>query len=224
MIEAACATAVAGFARLVTGVRGDWRGCGPDLRPRVYFANHRSHADFVLIWSVLPPPLRRVTRPVAAADYWLTGALRTFVGTRVFQAVLIERKPMIVTAAGEERESHARVAEGDPISIMAAALDQDSSLIFFPEGTRNTTDESLLPFKSGLYHLAKRRPDIELVPVWIENLNRVMPKGEFVPIPLLCTVTMGTPMGVGPDEDKAAFLQRSRTALLVLAPRRETGR
>ena len=200
-----CATAVTVFARLVTGVRGNWRGCAPDPRPRVYFANHRSHGDFVLIWTVLPAPLRRLTRPVAGADYWLKGRLRQFIGERVFRAVLIDRDPAS--------------RDADPIAIMAAALDQNSSLILFPEGTRNTSEEPLLPFKSGLYHLARARPDVELVPVWIENLNRVMPKGEFVPIPLLCTVTFGAPLALGAGEDKAAFLDRSRDALLALAPR-----
>ena len=61
---------------------------------------------------------------------------------------------------------------------MASALDTGASLIVFPEGTRNTTEAKLLPFKSGIYHLASRRPDVEFVPVWIENLHRVMPKGE----------------------------------------------
>jgi 1-acyl-sn-glycerol-3-phosphate acyltransferase len=105
---------------------------------------------------------------------------------------------------------------------MRAALDEKSSLILFPEGTRNVTDEPLLPFKSGLYHLAKARPEIELVPVWIENLNRVMPKGEFVPIPLLCTVTLGAPVLMVADEDKSAFLGRCRGALLALGERSRT--
>lgn len=205
MIEAACATAVATFARLITGVRGEWRGCAPDPRPRIYFANHRSHADFVLIWTVLPAPLRRVTRPVAGADYWLKNGPRRFFGERVFRAVLIDRNPV--------------TRDADPIAIMAAALDDNNSLILFPEGTRNTGEEPLLPFKSGLYHLAKARPDVELVPIWIENLNRVMPKGEFVPIPLLCTVTIGAPIVLGEGEDKGAFLDRSRNSLLVLATR-----
>ena len=204
MIETACAAAVVAFARLVTGVRGEWR-CAPDPRPRVYFANHRSHADFVLIWTVLPAPVRRRTRPVAGADYWLKGRLRRFMAARVFRAVLIDRNPA--------------TRDADPIATMAAALDQQQSLILFPEGTRNTSEAPLLPFKSGLYHVARARPDVELLPVWVENLNRVMPKGEFVPVPLLCTVTIGAPLLPAPGEEKTAFLDRSRNALLALAPR-----
>ena len=109
---------------LVTGVRGDWRGCAPDPRPRVYFANHTSHGDFVLIWTVLPPALRRVTRPVAGADYWtVNGNLRRFIAERVFRAVLIDRDPA--------------TRKGDPVEQMADALDASASLILFPEGTRN---------------------------------------------------------------------------------------
>ena len=92
-----------------------------------------------------------------------------------------------------------------------------------PEGTRNTTEERLLPFKSGLYHLARARPAVELVPVWIENLNRVMPKGELVPIPLLCTVTFGAPLALLAGEAKDAFNRRSHEALLALAAERDQG-
>jgi 1-acyl-sn-glycerol-3-phosphate acyltransferase len=199
----ACATAVATLARLVTGVRGEWRGSAPDPRRRVYYANHRSHLDFILIWTVLPAPLRRTTRPVAGADYWLKGRVRKFFGEGVFRAVLIDRDPLS--------------RQADPVTLMTDALDQDLSLILFPEGTRNTTEEPLLRFKSGLYHLAKARPDVALVPVWIANLNRVMPKGEIVPIPLLCTVTFGTPIVLAADEDKSVFLARCQAALIELA-------
>jgi 1-acyl-sn-glycerol-3-phosphate acyltransferase len=209
-LDSLAAIAVIGFARFVTGVRGHWRDCAPDPRPRVYFANHNSHGDFVLIWTVLPPALRRLTRPVAGADYWTVTAPRRFFGDRVFRAVLIDRNR-------EQRQD-------DPIALMAGALDAGSSLILFPEGTRNTTEARLLPFKTGLYHLAVARPQVELVPVWIENLNRVMPKGEFVPIPLLCTVTFGAPLNLHDGEDKAQFLDRARAALLVLAPEREAPR
>lgn len=198
------AQAVVLFARLVTAVRGVWQGVGPSGIQRVYFANHASHGDFILIWTVLPSRLRRRTRPVAGSDYWLKSRLRAFIGRDVFRAILIERDP--------ERRVE------DPVEQMARALDERSSLIVFPEGTRNTGDEILLPFKTGLYHLAKARPAVEMVPVWIANLNRVMPKGEFVPIPLICTVTFGAPLKVGEAEGKDEFLARARDALLALAP------
>lgn len=197
-------TAIVFFARAITAVRALWQGIEPVAGQRVYFANHSSHGDFILVWAVLPPRLRRATRPVAGADYWLASAARRFLGRDVFKAVLIARKPSRATA--------------NPIDQMSQALDGGASLILFPEGTRNTTEEPLLPFKSGLYHLAKARPAIDLVPVWIENLNRVMPKGEIVPIPLICTVTFGAAIHLRPDEDKAAFLLRAEAALLTAAP------
>jgi 1-acyl-sn-glycerol-3-phosphate acyltransferase len=201
-----CAAAVTAGARLVTGVRGSWQGCLPEPRPRVYFANHRSHGDFLLIWTVLPPAVRRRTRPVAAEDYWGRGGLREFFGRRVFDALLVAR-------------DGTRHDDQDPIAPLAAALAAGASLIFFPEGTRNTTTEPLLPFRSGLYRLARACPAAELVPVWIDNLNRVLPKGEFVPVPLLCTVIFGAPIAPEPDEDSRPFRERSRQALLALAPR-----
>jgi 1-acyl-sn-glycerol-3-phosphate acyltransferase len=203
-MAAVAAQAIVTFARLVTAVRGVWHGAGLSGVQRVYFANHASHGDFILIWTVLPKRLRRRTRPVAGADYWLKTRARAFVGRDVFDAVLIERDP--------ERRLE------DPVQQMARALDERSSLILFPEGTRNTGDEPLLPFRTGLYHLARARPGIELVPVWIANLNRVMPKGEFLPVPLICTVTFGAPIHVGEAEEKDAFLARARDALLALAP------
>jgi len=205
LLETLAAQAVCGFAWLVTGVRANWIGCVPEKRCRVYFANHNSHGDFVLIWSVLPRALRAATRPVAGADYWLKDAPRRFLGARVFRAVLIERD--------------ADKRTGDPVAQMAEAIDRGDSLILFPEGTRNTTETRLLPFKSGLYHLAAQRPNIECVPVWIENLNRVLPKGERVPVPLLCSVSFGTPIIIEPDEPKDAFLHRARDGLLAIAPR-----
>lgn len=198
--------AAVGCARLVTGVHADWRGCKPAAEPRVYFANHTSHGDFVLIWSVLPAAQRAATSPVAAADYWEASPVRRWLGHEVFDAVLIERGVV------HRDETH-------PVTRMSAVLDAGRSLIVFPEGTRNTGSDRLLPLKSGLYHLAKTRPEVDLVPVWIENLNRVMPKGSFVPVPLLCTVTFGEPLRIAADEDRTRFLGRARDALLALGER-----
>jgi 1-acyl-sn-glycerol-3-phosphate acyltransferase len=200
------AGAVTGFARALTGVRGNWLGCLPDARPRIYFANHRSHGDFVLVWTVLPARIRRRTRPVAALDYWGRTRLHRFIAEQVFHAVLIAR------------DGSGRRDGDDPVAQLCAALDEGSSLIFFPEGTRNTTDGPLLPFRSGLYRLARNRPDAELVPVWIDNLNRVLPKGALLPVPLLCTVTFGAPVALLDGEGSVPFRERSRAALLGLMP------
>lgn len=196
--------AITTFARLITAVRAIWDGTDPEPVQRVYFANHTSNGDFILIWTVLPPNLRRRTRPVAGADYWLKSPLRTFIGRDVFNAVLIDRN-------NETRAD-------DPLKLILEGLDTGASLIIFPEGTRNTTDKPLLPFKSGLYNISDARPEVDLVPVWIDNLNDVMPKGKLVPIPLLCTVTFGAPIRVEPGEARKDFLKRAETALLALAP------
>ena len=202
--------AIVVFAHLITAVRANWQGVEPIQRRRIYYANHRSHGDFVLIWTALPPNLRDRTRPVAGSDYWLKGKLKSFIGQQVFNAVLIDRK--------SRNDIEGAQIEHNPIQQMAEALEDGYSLILFPEGTRNTTDEQLLPFKSGLFHLLEQVSDVEVVPVWIDNLNHVMPKGEIVPVPLLCSVTFGEPVPVIEGEKKAQYLARATASLLTLAP------
>jgi len=201
---------IAGFARAVTGVKARWQGCGPSHAQRIYFANHASHGDFVLIWTALPPALRKRTRPVAGKDYWENGAVRRFIGHHVFNAVLIDRAP--------------RSRKESPLAPIEVALSQGNSLILFPEGTRNTSTESLLPFKPGLFHIARSFPEVELVPVWIDNIGRVLPKGEAFPVPLLCSVTFGEPVSILPGERKPEFLARTHAALLKTSPHKETTR
>ncbi len=196
-------SALANIAKIVTGARAIWLGCGPQAIQRVYFANHNSHIDFVLVWASMPSDLRSITRPVAGSDYWLKGSLKPFIIKEVFNAVLIDR----------ERTDKAV----DPVAQMAEVLTKGDSLIIFPEGTRNLTEEKLLPFKSGIFHLARTKPEVEFVPVWIENLGRVMPKGETLPVPLLCTVTFGAPIKLGAEETKDEFLARAREGMITLA-------
>ncbi len=204
MLASLVAFAITSAARLLTGARALWLGCTAQPVQRLYYANHSSHGDFVLLWASLPDELRRTTRPVAGADYWQKGGLRSFLINDVFNGVLVDR----------DRSN----PDHNPLQPMLDALSQGDSLIIFPEGTRNLSDEPLLPFKSGLFHLAKANPQVELIPVWIANLNRVMPKGRALPLPLLCTLSFGAPLERLADEDKAAFLERARNALLELAP------
>lgn len=200
--------ALAGIIHLLTAPRIIWRARPPGRRPQVYFANHTSNADTVLIWAALPPRLRRRARPVAAADYWLKNGLRKFFGTRVFNTVLIQRDP---NQRGEQ----------DPVAEMAEAVDTGASLIIFPEGRRNDTEDPLLPFKTGLFHFATARPEVDLVPVWIDNLNGVMPRGEVIPVPLICQIFFGSPLHLQEGEDKDRFLARASTAMLQLRPEQD---
>jgi 1-acyl-sn-glycerol-3-phosphate acyltransferase len=190
------------IARLITGTQGHWKGCPPAAEQRIYFANHQSHFDWVLIWAALPKDLRAKTRPIAARDYWTATPFKHWLTREVFNAVFVARQ---------------RTDDQDPLEPLVQALNQGDSLVIFPEGTRSKGEP--MPFKSGLYHLAEQFPQVQLVPTWIDNVQRVMPKGEVVPVPILCTVTFGAPLQLGIEEDKTAFLERARDAVLALRPR-----
>ncbi len=200
------AKGVVGIARVLAGGNVRRVGFTPDERQRIYFANHASHLDFVLVWAALPPYLRAITKPVAAKDYWDRPGFRRYLGVKVFNAVLVDRQPALQTSM--DRQPNA-------LDILLEGLGDRHSLIIFPEGTRGD-GLSIAQFKSGLYRLGKARPDVELIPAYINNLNRVLPKGEFVPVPMLASVSFGEPMHVGENEERNDFLDRARNAILEL--------
>jgi len=192
---------VVALAKIFAGTGVRWTGCAPEVRQRIYFANHTSNLDALILWTALPESIRRTTRPVAARDYWTAGRLRLWIATRIFNAVLIERRKITTS--------------NNPLELLLAALDEGSSLIIFPEGGRHDSVEAG-PFKSGLYHLGKKRPQAELVPVYIDNANRILPKGEVLPVPLLSSITFGTPLKVNDGEAKQDFLERARHSVKQL--------
>lgn len=205
------ASLLAAAARGITGVQVQWAGCEPDERQRIYFANHTSHLDFVVLWSALPSEIRAHTRPIAAKDYWEETPLRRYLAENVFKAVLVERGAMSKANSPEESKFVGRSL----IEDITAALSERNSLILFPEGTRGTGDK-VGEFRGGLYHLAVRRPDIELVPAYLENMNRILPKGEYLPVPMLSLLTFGKPIQVESHENRDAFLERAREAVSSL--------
>lgn len=184
-------------SRFLSGASVRWIDCQPDTCQRIYFANHTSHLDMVLVWSALPPEVRRLTRPVAAKDYWDRGFIRRYVA-KTYNALLVDRREIKVHQS--------------PVDMMLREIGTTQSLIIFPEGGRST-GEQVGTFKSGLYYLSKKRPDLELVPVHIDNMNRVLPRGEFLPVPLLSCITFGPPMWLESGEAKNDFLARARDAV-----------
>lgn len=305
-----------GLVRLLTGAQARWFGCPPKAEQRIYFANHQSHVDLVMIWAALPEELRSITRPIAARDYWTNTPLKRWITTEVFNAVYLERAggpapatpamptaPVAAAPAGGERieptfdlptapatppanvptsaggeaatpppalpveagveadtmastlptasrsevqgeldlpaplpsapvaspvtaptdapDAHAGAAPlpelrpDDPLLPLVEALRSGDSIIIFPEGTRGHTGTPQ-KFKSGLYTLARLFPEVVLVPAWIDNVQRVMPKGEVVPVPILCSVTFGAPVKLGAGEERRAFLDRAREAVIAL--------
>jgi 1-acyl-sn-glycerol-3-phosphate acyltransferase len=192
---------IAFCTRVLVGAQPRWIGCRPSNALRIYYANHTSHFDTLALWSALPAPQRARTRPVAAKDYWGSG-IRARLALEGFNALFIDR-------SGDKRE-------GDPLAPLFDALQRGESLIIFPEGTRRA--QALPgPFKSGIFHLATRFPDAELVPVYLDNLYRSMPKGTWLPVPLTCSVRFGAPLERRTEETKEDFLERARAAILGLA-------
>ena len=189
-----------GLIRLLTGSQARWYGCPPKAEQRIYFANHQSHADLLLVWAALPHDLRALTRPIAARDYWTRTAFRQWITTEVFNAIYVSRE---------------RTADEDPLEPIVEALGNGDSVLLFPEGTRGNAEEPQA-FKSGLYNLAQRFPGVVLVPTWIANVQRVMPKGEVVPVPVLCSVTFGAPVRLEEGERRRVFLDRARVAVIAL--------
>ena len=192
-----------GLIRALTGAQARWQGCPPKAEQRIYFANHQSHADLILMWAALPAELRSITRPIAAKDYWTKTPFKKWITSAVFNAIYVDRT---------------KTSDQDPLEPLIDALTNGDSVILFPEGTRGSQEEPQA-FKSGLYNLALKFPGVVLIPTWINNVQRVMPKGEVVPVPILCSVTFGVPVALAGGEDRASFLVRARQAVVDLRER-----
>ena len=194
-------TLLISILRLLLGASARFEST-PDLSgQRIYFANHTSHIDTLAIMAALPKEARLNTKPLAAADYWGKNSFLRYIATRGLNSMLIDRQPK----DGE-----------DPLEPVLQAMAQGCSVIIFPEGTRRF---QALPgeFKSGLYRLHKAFPQARLVPIYLDNLYRSMPKGKHVPLPIICTIRIGDPLAVGENEEIGDFLNRAREAVVRLA-------
>lgn len=190
------------LAKFVSGASVRWVGCHPDSQcQRVYIANHTSHIDGVIIWASLPHEIRAKTRLVAAQDYWLGGPIRRFLAIRVLNVILVDRENIS--------------KRNNPLYHMLDEMGSKYSIIIFPEGGRSTSG-IVGEFKSGVFYLVKKKPELELIPVYLDNMNRILPKGVFLPVPLLSRVLFGAPIWYERNESKDVFLTRARESVLNL--------
>lgn len=196
-----------GLSRFLSGATSTWYS-QPDTCQRVYYANHTSHLDMLVIWSALPDYVRKVVRPVAAKDYWGSGIFRPYIAKRLFNCILLERQNVKV--------------HNNPVDEMLRQMDSQYSIIIFPEGGRQSSEE-MAEFKSGLYYMCKKRPELELIPIYIDNMNRILPRGTYLPVPLLSHVTFGSPLWLEKNEKKQDFLDRARQAILDLKKNKSRG-
>ena len=172
----------------------------PAKGPAILAANHNSHLDAMAMISLLPLRLLPKVRPVAAADYFLRNKLLAWFALNVVGIVPLNRQR--------------RTPDEDLLAPVADALDRGEILVFFPEGSRGEP-EQLAEFKSGLARVAERRPDVPVIPVYTHGLGKALPKGEWMIVPFFVDIFVGEPLAF--DGDRAAYMERYRTAMAALA-------
>jgi 1-acyl-sn-glycerol-3-phosphate acyltransferase len=187
------------FMTLFIGLRVSGRENLPTRDPFVLIANHSSHLDTVSLLHLFPLGRLRRIRPVAAADYFERSRAVSRLTRTCFNILPIARQHI--------RQDH------HPIEAMRQALLRGESLILFPEGTRGAGPEPGR-FMPGIAHLAEQAPDVPIVPAYLTNMGRSLPKGEYIPVPFFCEVRLGPP--VRPSETRDETLARLETAVLSL--------
>lgn len=187
------------FFLLFIGLRVLGREHFPAKDPFILIANHSSHLDTASLLNLFPLARLHRIRPVAAKDYFERNAVVSWLSHTFFNILPIARKDIT-------KEDH-------PVEEMRRALERGESLILFPEGTRGSGPEPA-PFHSGVARLVECAPGVPVVPAYLVNLGRSLPKGEFLPVPFFCEVRLGPALNpAGTREEILSKLQAAVAAL-----------
>lgn len=190
------------FLAFFVGLRVSGREHLPAGDPFILIANHTSHLDTVSLLSLFPGRRLRRIRAVAAADYFERNAVIAATTRTLFNTLAIARQEV--------------TPENDPRPRMLAALARGDSLILFPEGTRGSGGE-IGRFRSGIAFLLEHAPAVPVVPAYLHNMGRSLPKGEVLPVPLFCEIRLGPPLH--PAGEREAVLHALEEAVRALRDR-----
>lgn len=185
---------------IVIGLNVRHRERIPVKGPAIVVSNHNSHLDTLVLMTLLPWSMLPLLRPVAAKDYFLHPPLLAWFALTIMHIIPLERQ---VVARSE-----------DPFAPCSEALRNGEILILFPEGSRGDP-EQLGTFKTGIAHLAKRNPNVPILPVFLHGLGKALPKGEAIFVPFFCDVFVGDPIRW--SGDRTGFMTTLEQGINALA-------
>lgn len=165
---------------IVLGLNVRRRHLLPEVGPAIVVANHNSHLDAIVLMTLFGMTRLERVHPVAAADYFLKNRWLAWFSTEIIGIHALERNTVGVRS--------------DPLAGICDGLDRGDILILFPEGSRGEP-EQIAEFRTGIAHLAKRYPQVPVVPVFLHGLGKVLPRGEGLLVPFFVDVFVGEPVG-----------------------------
>ena len=181
------------FLAIFFGTRVRGREHLPAREPFILVANHSSHLDTASLLNLFPVSRLRHIRACAAADYFERTRAISFLSHTLFNILSIHR----------ERRDGAE----DAVQCMRDAIERGESIVLFPEGTRGRGGE-IAAFKSGVARLIEQLPGVPVVPVYLGNMGRALPRGESVPVPFICEVRIGAPLRLSGSRDEILEILR----------------
>ncbi len=179
--------------------------------PVVYAANHQSHMDTPAIYAALPPHRRHQVAPAMAREFFAAwfGLTPAPWPARLASGLAFHAACLCFNAFPLPQRSNPRGA----FRYMREVVDEGYSILIYPEG-RRVDDGSIDTFKRGVGVLAIDL-DLPVVPIRIEGLDYVFPRGKRIPRRGRVRVAFGAPLTPG-DDDAQAFTARIEAAVRAL--------